>query len=492
MNQHASTPQSTGLPATGVPAEELLAELRALRANDLPTHGGRTLAYVYDSGLAGLDELASAAHALASSTNGLDPTAFPSLLRMENEIVAAAAALLGGDKETVGSVTSGGTESCLLAVHAARAARPDIAHPRIVLPDTAHAAFHKAAHYFGIEVASVPVDPETFLADPDAMAAAIDEDTVLVVVSAPSYAHGVVDPVTPIAAAAAERGVRCHVDACIGGWVLPYFRKLGVSVPDFDFTVPGVTSISVDLHKYAYCPKGTSVLLHASAELRRPQFFASASWPGYTMLNSTIQSTRSGGPLAAAWVVLRHIGDHGYRTLAERTLMAARTLRAGIEKIDGLRVLGEPNAALLAVTTVDSPGFDVFTVADEMTARRWYLQPQFGHGASPANLHLTVTAANRGTEDELLGDLADAVASARTAGPVRLSPELTSVIAALDPASLSADEFAGLLGVVGLDGDGVVPKRMADINAMLAVASPELRERFLVEFLSSVYRPAAG
>lgn len=496
MNQPASNSNSSGLPATGVPAEELLAELRDLRATDLPTHGGRTLAYVYDSGLAGLDELAAAAHALASSTNGLDPTAFPSLLRMENEVVAAAATLLGGGQETVGSVTSGGTESCLLAVHAARAARPDIGHPRIVLPDTAHAAFHKAAHYFGIEVVTVPVDPETFLADPDAMAAAIDEYTVLVVVSAPSYAHGVVDPVGPIAAAAAARGVRCHVDACIGGWVLPYFRRLGVATPDFDFTVPGVTSISVDLHKYAYCPKGTSVLLHASAELRRPQFFASASWPGYTMLNSTIQSTRSGGPLAAAWVVLRHIGDHGYRTLAERTLTAVRTLRAGIDRIDGLRVLGEPNAALLAVTTVDTEldtaGFDVFTVADEMTARRWYLQPQFGHGASPANLHLTVTAANRGTEGELLDDLAAAVAAARTAGPVRLSPELTSVIAGLDPASLSADEFAGLLGVAGLDGAGVVPKRMADINAMLAVASPELRERFLVEFLSSVYRPAAG
>jgi glutamate/tyrosine decarboxylase-like PLP-dependent enzyme len=498
MNPTASTSNSTGLPTHGVPAEELLAELRALRATDLPTHGGRTLAYVYDSGLAGLDELAAAAHALASSTNGLDPTAFPSLLRMENEIVAAAATLLGGGPATVGSVTSGGTESCLLAVHAARAARPGITRPRIVLPDTAHAAFHKAAHYFGIEVVTVPVDPATFLADPDAMAAAIDEDTVLVVASAPSYAHGVVDPVAPIAAAAAARGVRCHVDACIGGWVLPFFRRLGVTTPDFDFAVPGVTSISVDLHKYAYCPKGTSVLLHASAELRRPQFFASANWPGYTMLNSTIQSTRSGGPLAAAWVVLRHIGDHGYRTLAERTLTAVRTLRAGIDRIDGLRVLGEPNAALLAVTTVDASDFDVFTVADEMTARRWYLQPQFGHRASPANLHLTVTAANRGTEDELLDDLAAAVAAARAAGPVRVPAELTSAIAGLDPETLSADQFAGLLGVAGLsagpsgNGEAVVPKRMAGINAMLAIASPELRERFLVEFLSSVYRPAAG
>ncbi|HEX2130976.1 MAG TPA: aminotransferase class V-fold PLP-dependent enzyme [Actinophytocola sp.] len=470
-----------------IPADEVLDELRTLRAGDLPTHGGRTLAYVYDSGLSGVDELAAAAHALASSANGLDPTAFPSLLRMENDVVATAAALLGGPPSTVGSVTSGGTESCLLAVQAARDARPDVARPRMVLADTAHAAFRKAAHYFGVEAVTVPVDPATFRADPAAMAAAIDSSTVLVVVSAPSYAHGVVDPVAPVAAAAAERGVRCHVDACIGGWVLPHFRRLGVAVPDFDLSVPGVTSLSVDLHKYAYCPKGTSVLLYASADLRRPQFFASAAWPGYTMLNSTLQSTRSGGPLAAAWAVLRHLGDEGYARLAEKTLAAVRTLRAGIGGIPGLRVLGDPEAALLAVTgDGEHDELDVFTVADEMTERRWYLQPQFGFGTSPANLHLTVTAANHGGEPELLADLADAVAAARAAGPVRLAPELVAAIAALDPDALTPDQFAGLLTAAGLDGVAA-PKRMAEVNAMLAVAPPRLRERLLIEFLSALY-----
>ena len=469
----------------GAPADQVLDELRALRAGDLPTHGGRTLAYVYDSGLAGLDELAAAAHALASSANGLDPTAFPSLLRMENDVVATAAGLLGGGPATVGSVTSGGTESCLLAVQTARDARPDLERPRMVLATTAHAAFHKGAHYFGVEAVTVPVDPRTFRADPAAMAAAIDDRTVLVVVSAPSYAHGVVDPVAPVAAAAAARGVRCHVDACIGGWVLPYFRRLGVDVPDFDLSVPGVTSLSVDLHKYAYCPKGTSVLLHADASLRRPQFFASARWPGYTMLNSTLQSTRSGGPLAAAWAVLRHVGDAGYERLAARTLEAVRTLRAGIESIDGLRVLGEPGSSLLSITGV-ADEFDVFTVADEMTGRNWYVQPQFGFGPSPANLHLTVTAANRGSEAELLGDLAAAVAAAREAGPVRLPADLLDVIAALDPDTLTAGQFAGLLAAARLEGAGV-PKRMAEVNTMLAAASPALRERLLVEFLSAMY-----
>lgn len=477
------------LPTAGLPAEQVLDELRAMRAGDLPTHGGRTLAYVYDSGLTGLDDLAGRAHALASSANGLDPTAFPSLLRMENDIVAAAGALLGGGPATVGSVTSGGTESCMLAVHAARAARPDVSRPKIVLASTAHAAFHKAAHYFGVEAVTVPVDGG-FRADPAAMAAAVDERTVLVVVSAPSYAHGVIDPVAPIAAAAAARGVRCHVDACIGGWVLPYFRALGEPVPEFGLDVPGVTSLSVDLHKYAYCPKGTSVLLHADAALRRSQFFASAAWPGYTMLNSTMQSTRSGGPLAAAWAVLNRVGSDGYLDLAARTLAAVRALRAGIDGIDGLRVQGAPESTLLSVVA-DDDGFDVFTVADEMTERGWYLQPQFGFESSPPNLHLTVTAANHGSEPELLADLASAVAAARVSGPVSLPAELTAAIAELDPAGLTSEQFAGLLAMAGLEGAGT-PKRMAEINSMLSVASPALRERLLVEFLGVLYTPTAG
>lgn len=466
---------------------DILGELRALRAGDLPTHGGHTLAYVYDSGLDGLDELAAAAYALASSANGLDPTAFPSLLRMENDLVAAAARLLGGG---VGSVTSGGTESCLLAVLAAREARPDIAEPSIVLPSTAHAAFHKAAHLFRVRAVAVPVDPVTFRADPGAMAAAIDDSTVLVVASAPSYAHGVIDPIAPVAAAAARRGVRMHVDACIGGWVLPYFRRLGRPVPEFGFGVEGVTSISVDLHKYAYCPKGVSVLLHADAGLRRGHYFASARWPGYTMLNTTIQSTRSGGPPAAAWAVLRHIGDEGYLRLAEHTLDAVRRLREGIARINGLRVLGEPESTLLAVAATDD-GFDLFTVADEMRERGWYVQPQFAFETSPMNLHLTVTAANRGSEAQFLADLATSVDAARERGPVEVDPDVAAFVAALDPDTLTSEQFAGLLAAAGLSGGGALPARMAEINTLLAQARPALRERLLLEFLGGLYQPTS-
>src|SRR3712207_1660204 len=208
---------------------DVLTRLRELQAADLPTKGGRTLAYVYDSGLADVDEVARAAVAAYAGSNGLDPTAFPSLMQMENELVGFAAELLDAPDGAAGSVTSGGTESVLLAVQSARDSRPDVARPRMVIPETAHAAFHKAAHYFRVEPVLVPVGDD-FRPDPVAVEAAIDEDTVLVAASAPSYAHGVVDPVTEIAAAARGRGVRCHVDACIGGWVLPYAARLGRDV----------------------------------------------------------------------------------------------------------------------------------------------------------------------------------------------------------------------------------------------------------------------
>jgi len=282
-------------PTTTPTTDDVLATLRMLQAMDLPAHGGRTLAYVYDSGLADADAVGLEALAMFASSNGLDPTAFPSLLRMENDLVALTGGLLDAPDGYAGSVTSGGTESILLAVLAARHGS-GTTDPSMVIPASAHAAFHKAAEFLGVRAVLVDVDPVTLRADPTAMAAAIDDTTVLVVASAPSYAHGVVDPVTEIAALAAERGIRCHVDACIGGWVLPH---LDGTAP-WTFAVDGVTSISVDLHKYAYTPKGVSLLLHRDAGLRRGHLFASGAWPGYTRLNTTAQSTKSGGPLAAA------------------------------------------------------------------------------------------------------------------------------------------------------------------------------------------------
>jgi glutamate/tyrosine decarboxylase-like PLP-dependent enzyme len=480
------------LPDTGVPAETVLGEIAAMRSLDLPTHGGTLFAYVYDPAVPGLDDLTSAAHRLAAHVNGLDPTAFPSLLAMENALVAAAARLLGGPEGTVGSVTGGGTESLILAVKAARDARPEIAAPRMVIAASAHAAFAKAAHYLRVELDVVPVDPVTLCPDPDAMIAAIGPETVLVAVSAPSYAHGVVDPVAPVAAAAAERGVRCHVDGCFGGWVLPYLRRLGADIPPFDFSVDGVTSISVDLHKYAYTPKGVSVLLHRDASLRSAQYFAWADWPGYTMVNPVISSTRSGGPIAAAYATLRFIGDDGYLELARRTREAVAGLAATVGSTDGLRLMVEPVTTVVVFTSTD-PELDLFVLADELAVRGWHTQPQMAYADLPASIHLSVTASVAPRVAEFAGVLAEAVAAARAAGPAGVPEEVAVMLGALTPEALTTDVVAGLAASFGLggpgDGDGPAHPRMAPVNAILNRAPAPLREKLLVEFLGLLQRP---
>lgn len=466
-------------------AEAVRAALADLRSDDLPTHGGRTLSYVYDSGLAEADEIGWEALTQFAATNGLDPTAFPSLATLESDLVALARDLLDGPPGTTGVATSGGTESLLLAVLAARNGAPQVERPQVVAPSSVHAAVHKAGHLLGVEITSVPVDPVTLRADPEAMAATITDRTVLVVASAPSYAHGVIDPIEQVAALAAERGIRCHVDACIGGWVLPFLED----VPPWTFALEGVTSISVDLHKYAYTPKGISLLLHRDPALRTGHFFASAAWPGYTMLNTTLQSTKSGGPLAAAWAVVHAIGLDGYRELTGRARSATLEVAAAVEGVDGLRVLVAPDSTLLALVADES--CDVFTVADEMGSRGWLVQPQMSFAEHPATLHLSVCAATAAHVDELIGALTESVAAARVAGPVRVDPQLAAAAQQIDPAGLDEATLDGLLAIAGLgggDGSLRVPERMAEVNALLDLAPPALREALLAGVLDRLTR----
>lgn len=472
--------------------DDVLAQLRSLQVGDLPTHGGATMAYVYDSGRAEIEQIAAGAQAAFQWTNALDPTAFPSVARIENDLVAAALALLGGDSATVGTLTSGGTESCLLAVLAARERwrrRGGRGRPRLLLPVTAHAAFRKAAHLFDLEIADVPVDPDTCRALPSAVADQLDDRTALVVVSAPSYPHGVLDPVAEIASLAAAAGVPCHVDACIGGWILPFLDD----VPEpFHLSVSGVTSLSVDLHKYGYAPKGVSVLLTVDPELRQEHWFATAGWPGYPVVNPTLAGTRPAGAMAAAWAVHRWLGTDGYRELARQAHGATRALAAGIDAIDGLRVVGEPVTTLVAVAEDGPDGVDVLNLADEMTARGWLLQPQppFAQPGSvlPATLHLTVTGATADRVDALLLDLADAARAAAALPRPVADPDLVAAAAAIDPATLTVAEVDALLEVAGVGG-GRLPQRMAPVHALVAALPRPVAERLLAGVLDLVYRP---
>lgn len=478
----------SGLAAGGRSRADILADLAGRREHDLALHGGSAWAYVYDSGLVELEELTREVYGRMLSINGLDPTAFPSTVSLENEVVATVTALLGGGPGHAGTFTSGGTESITLAVKAARDRRPDIARPRLVKATTGHPAFHKAAHYLGVEVVNVAVDPVTFRADPEAIAAAIDDDTVLVVASAVSYPHGVLDPVADIAAAAAARGVLCHVDACVGGFLLPFQRALGEPIPPFDLSVPGVTSISADLHKYGYAPKGASVVVFADAELRRAAYFAAADWPGYTVVNSAVQSTKSAGPVAAAWATLQYLGHDGYVELTRRSRDALRRLVVGVDAIDGLRVLGDPVATFAAVAGED--GVDVFVVADELRELGAYAQVQLSYEGSPANLHLSTFGSSPEHVQRLVAALGEAVVRARAAEPVTVPDDLAGALAQLDPDALTGELFAGFVASVGIDLTSGAPGPMAFVNHVLDQAPIALRERLLERFLGALFTPA--
>ncbi|MEU5867812.1 aspartate aminotransferase family protein [Nonomuraea sp. NPDC047529] len=469
------------LPLSGRTTEDLLAEVARMKQHDLPVRGGQVTAYVYDTGRAEVHEAAARAYFEMLEVNCLDPTAFPSIVEMEKQVVGAVAELLGGGH---GIFTSGGTESIMLAVKAARDAAGRAA-PNLVLPVTAHPAFHKAAHYLGLRVKAVPVDLETYKVRVEDVAAAIDEDTVLVVVSAPSYPQGVIDPVAEVAAVAAEAGVACHVDACVGGWLLPWLREAGADVPPFDLSVPGVTSLSCDLHKFGYAPKGASVVLFADPATRRRAYFASAAWPGYTIINATVQSSRSAGPLGGAWATLQALGREGYVELGRATLKAAARLREGIAAIPGLRVLGAPESSLVAFAGDD---LDVFVLADAARERGWFLQPQLSYAGIPANLHVTVTGVTLNGVEAMLRVIADAAEAARRRGLAVVPDGLVELIAGLDLDALDDATFAELAASVGVDlRPGAGQPGMATVNAVLDALPAETREALLLRFLSVMY-----
>jgi glutamate/tyrosine decarboxylase-like PLP-dependent enzyme len=478
------------IPKQGLGNDELFDTLERYRADDMPWRNGRTWAYVYDPGPEAEDVI-KRAFTMYLTENALDPTVFPSALRLENEVVAMAAAHLHGGPEVVGNFTSGGTESILLAVKAARdqarERRPGLERPQVVLPETAHASFQKACHYLGLEPVIVPVDPVSFEADVEAVRKAIGKRTILLVGSAISYAHGVVDPIAELGQLALERGLLLHVDGCMGGFLLQYFQRLGTPVHDYDFRVPGVTSISMDLHKYAFAAKGASCILFRDKSLRRHAMYACSNWTGYTVINPTVQSTKSAGPLAAAWAVLHFIGDDGYMEIARRVKEATDRLVAGIESIPELRILGRPAMNLLAFA---SDEVSVFHLIDEMKTRRWYVQPQLAYGSSPENVHLSINPASTHWVDDLVEDLRACVEVARGLPSGQLAAKIREAFAGLDASQLDEGSFRGLLAMAGVSGTSL-PERMAEINEVLNALPVPIRERLLVEYLNELFRQPA-
>ena len=391
-------------------AQEVLAEVSAIGQSDLRWKEGRAFSLAYYAGPE-VQAVADQAYAMYGSTNGLNADAFPSLKKFQADVVATVNRWVHGDETSAGFMTSGGTESILLAVKAARErGRREfgITQPNVVLPTSAHAAFEKACYYFGLESRRVPVRAD-WRADVEATRQAIDANTVLIVGSAPQYPQGVVDPIVDLAAIARERNINCHVDACMGGVTLTFLERLGENIPLWDFRVDGVTSISVDLHKYGYTSKGASVIMHRNRQLRSYQTFVTDNWLGGFYGSSGVLGTKSGGPMASAWAVMNYLGDEGYLRLTESARATTRQLVDAIEKIDGLHLRAYPDSTLLSF---GAQNFDVFAVADELAKTGWYVDRQ----TPPDSLHCTVNAVHHQVIEEFIVDLSHAVTKVRDAG----------------------------------------------------------------------------
>ena len=473
------------IPQTGLSKQEILATLQAFKVRDMDWKAGKVWCYVYNPG-EDPAEVTREAYMSFLSENGLDPTVFPSLLKLETDVVRAVINLLRGDANAVGHLTSGGTESIMLAVKTARdmarALKPHIKEPEMILPKTAHAAFHKAAHYLSVKPVIVDIDPDTFKVRAEDMERAITENTILLVASAPSYSQGVVDPIADIGLIAQKHNLLFHVDACVGGLHLSFMRKLGYRLPDFDFTIPGVTSISTDLHKYGYAAKGCSVIMYRNKDIRRFQIFACTDTTGYTLINPTMLSSKSGGPMAGAWAILNFLGEEGYMRIIKDVQDAAQKLIDGVNAIDGLQVLGGP---AMCMFSFKSDVINVYQLADEMSKRGWYIQGQFSTPNTPRNLHISVNHGTMHNTDALLNDLRECVEIVKQAPPI----DSDNIRAMVDFALQGPDPvaaFGQLAASAGLTGTGL-PSEMAFINEVLDALPDSMCNVFLINFFNDLY-----
>jgi glutamate/tyrosine decarboxylase-like PLP-dependent enzyme len=394
--------------------EEVLRLLAAAGAHDVRYREGRLFSLVYGAG----DDharLLAEAYGLYLATNGLGTGfLFQSLGRFEDELIGGTLALLGGP-EGAGNVTSGGTESIIMGLRAAKQARratgtlPD--RPEVVVPRSAHPAFEKACELMGLQLVRTALRPDT-TADLDALGAALSERTIAVAGSAPNYPFGTVDDIPAMAAIAARAGVHFHTDACVGAFALPWLKRAGrTSIPDFDFRVAGVSTISADVHKYGFGARGTSLILYRDRPLQQHAVFRLGSWTGGPYVTPTLAGSRPGGAVAAAWAVVQYFGQDGYTRLHTGLRRTTERYMAGVASA-GFRVLGDPPMSLFAFTPVD-PALDGNAVADEMLGSGWVLLRQ---PTTPPSLHLLLTPAHAPVCEEFCRDLREAVARVRARG----------------------------------------------------------------------------
>lgn len=373
------------LPAQGLSPATVLERLKEYSSKDVFWQEGRASGAVYN-GEEKLTELLVQAYGAFAWSNPLHPDIFPGLRKIEAEVVRIACSLFNGGPDSCGCVTSGGTESILMACKAYRdlAFENGVKNPEIVAPESAHAAFDKAANYFGMKIIRVPLNKKMEV-DVRAMRRAISKNTAMLVCSAPGYPHGVMDPIPEVAKLAVKYKIPLHVDACLGGFLIVFMEKAGYPLEQpFDFRVKGVTSISADTHKYGYAPKGSSVVLYSEKKYRAHQFFVATDWQGGLYASPNIAGSRPGGISAACWATLMYFGESGYVEATKQITKTTRFLKSELETIKGIFVLGNPQVSVIALGSRD---FDIFRLSNLMSAKGWNLnQLQF-----PSSIHFCVT-----------------------------------------------------------------------------------------------------
>lgn len=404
------TEATKAIPAKGIDRAEVLERMQAMRERDADWAGGKVWSLVFHQSDEHSDFLKQA-HNLYFEENGLNPMAFRSLRQFEGDVVRMTANLLHGDEQVVGTMSSGGTESIMLAVRTyrdrARALRPEVTAPEIIIPESTHVAFDKAGKYFDVKIVHAPL-AEDYRVDVDAVRGLINENTIALVGSAPCYPYGVIDPIEELGALAEEKNIGMHVDACVGGFFLPFMEMLGYDVPLFDYRVPGVTSISADVHKYGYAAKGASTITYRNMDYLQHQFFVVVDWPGGVFASPSMPGTRPGGNIAAAWGALNAMGCDGYKENAERLMATTRKLQEGINAIEGLQVVGEPAMCIFSFCSPESsagPALNCFAVADVLEKQGWMIDRQ----PKPSSLHLMVNPTHEAIADKYLQDLREAV-----------------------------------------------------------------------------------
>ncbi|MCL2508752.1 MAG: aspartate aminotransferase family protein [Oscillospiraceae bacterium] len=395
------------MPVKGRPFDEILTELDGFGKDDPNYKGAKTWSLVYYLNQE-YTEFLGDAYFKYFSANGLNPTVFKSLKRLEKEVLKFTAALFHVDDNACGVMTSCGTESCLLAVKTYRdwGRAKGIRKPEMIIPETAHVAWDKGAEYFGVKVRRMPLASD-YGVDVAAVEKAINKNTVMILGGAPEYPHGIIDPIAKLGELAQARGVPMHVDSCVGGYILPFIEMNGAKLPLWDFRVPGVTSISADIHKYGFAAKGASCILYRSVDYFQHQIFVNQDWPGGVFASPALLGTRPGGAYAAAWAAIQANGLEGYKALAARTMDTANKLKEGITSIDGLEIIGNPQASLLSYRSKD-PKLNIFVVGDLMEEKGW----QVDRLQRPDALHAMVTASHDKVAEQYLADLRECAAYA--------------------------------------------------------------------------------